>query len=260
MRATWLSVWPKTGTIGKQVILSELMEQARPRHPFRCHKGTTIPDRSPARATLESLLQIMDSQQEGNSLHDMKAALTHKVICLAGLMICHAPATDFTKAALWQIYHRLDDRKLSSIAQKWKESPEQGRTTVYYAARLLEIVRNNHTTHYAMPIYLLKAVLTLWLYAVLFDNGNLTGFSMSPGLSGSAAAKVLNPNNVDLGEWTNAGCCRIRLPGIAELLSLQGRRKLLSESTAAMHSLKNWGVSGVYLHLLKRLEASESAA
>lgn len=56
---------------------------------------------------------------------------------------------------------------------------------------------------------------------------------------------------------TLAGCSRIRLPGISDLLSLQGRQKLLSESTAAMHSLQSWGVSRVFLHLLKRLETSE---
>lgn len=236
------------------------MEQARPRHPFRCHKGIAVPDRAPARETLENLLSIISTPQDDASLRDTKASLTHKVMCLAALMVCHAPATDLTVAALRQIYHRLDNRELSIIAQKWRESPAQGRTTVYYAARLLETVRNNHATHYAMPIYLLKAVLTLWLYARLFDNSNLTGFSTSPGPRGPNATTIANPNDVDLGQWTLAGCSRICLPGIADLLSPQGRRKLLSESIIAMHSLKSWGVSRVYLDLLKRLEVSEAAA
>lgn len=251
LNATWLSVWPKTGTLGKQVILSELMEQARPRHPFRCHKGTAISDCAPARETLESLLSTMDAPQDDASLYDLKASLTHKVMCLAALMICHAPATDLTVAALRQVYRRLDDHELSNIAQKWKESSAQGRMTVYYAARLLETVRNNHATHYAMPVYLLKAVLTLWLYARLFDNSNLTGFTTS--------INITNPNDTDVGQWKSAGPSRIRLPGIADLLSRQGRRKLLSESIIAMHSLGSWGVSKVYLDLLKRLEASEPA-
>lgn len=258
LNATWASIWPKTGTLGKQVILSELMEQARPRHSFRCHKGVTTPDRTSAREALENILSIMDTQQEEVSLHDIKASLTHKVMCLAALMTCHAPATDLTVVALRQIYHRLDDRELANIAQKWKECSAKGRTTVYYAAQLLETVRNNHATHYAMPVYLLRAVLTLWLYARLFDHSSLTGFIISPGVTRTAAPNITNPNDVDIRQWTLAGCSRIGLPGVSDLLSLQGRRKLLSESTAAMHSLQSWGVSRVYLHLLKRLEASEA--
>lgn len=196
----------------------------------------------------------MDTQQETASWDDMKASLTHKVMCLAALMTCHAPATDLTVSALRQIYHRLDDRELTAVAQKWKECSAEGRTTVYYAARLLETVRSNHATHYAMPVYLLRAVLTLWLYARLFDNSSLTGFSTSPG-----DTRATNPNDVDVGQWILAGRSRIRLPGIVDLLSPHGRRKLLSEAVAAMDSLKSWGVSRVYLHLLKRLESSEAA-
>lgn len=260
MGATWLSVWPKTGTLGKQVILSELMEQARPRHLFRCHKSANLPDRLLARETLQNLLAIIDAQQDEASLYDMKASLTHKVMCLAALMTCHAPATDLTVVALRQIYHHLDDHELSVIAEKWRECPEQGRTTVYYAARLFETIRSNHTTHYAIPIYLLRSILILWLYARLFDNENLTGFSTSPGSDTSATGNITNPNDLEIHEWLLLGCSRIRLPGVADLLSLQGRRKLLSESVATMQSLKNWGVSRVYLHLLRRLESSEAAS
>jgi hypothetical protein len=240
--------------LGKQVILSELMEQVRPQHPFRCHKGMTNPDRGPARDALETILHVIDSQQETASLDDMKASLTHKILCLAALMTCHAPATDLTGAALRQIYHRLDDRELAAVAQKWKECSAYGRTTVYYAARLLETIRNNHATHYAMPVYLLRAVLTLWLYARLFDASGLARFDTSPD-----ATSATNPNDVDVGQWILAGHSRIRLPGITDLLSPQGRRKLLAESAAVMNSLKGWGVSRVYLHLLNRLEASEGA-
>ena len=214
----------------------------------------TNPDREPAREALETILHVIDSQQATASLDDMKASLTHKIMCLAALMICHAPATDLTVTALRQIYHRLDNRELAAVAQKWKECSAHGRKTVYYAARLFETIRNNHATHYAMPVYLLRAVLTLWLYARLFDASSLTGFDTSPG-----ATITTNPNDVDVGQWILAGRSRIRLPGIADLLSAQGRRKLLAESVAVMNSLKSWGVSRVYLHLLKRLEASEVA-
>lgn len=230
------------------------MEQTNPRHAFRHYKSRTIPDCTSAREALESILHVIDSQREPESLDDMKASLANKVLCLAALMACHAPATDLTVVALRQIYHRLDDRELAAVAQKWKESPAQGRTTVYYAARLLETVRSDHATHYAMPVYLLRAVLTLWSYARLFDESSLTGFDTTPGVT-----SFVNPNDMDVGQWVLAGRSKIRLPGIADLLSPQGRRKLLSESVAVMHSLKGWGVSQAYLHLLKRLEASEVA-
>ena len=254
--STWLSVWPKTGTIGKQVILLELMEQASPQHLPRCHEGAVLGGRSSARETLQGLLAIMDNQQNEGSSHDIKALLTNRVMCLAALMTCHAPVTDLLEVALRQIYHRLDNHELSNIAQKWRACPEQGRATVYYAARLFETVRNNQSAHYAMPIYLFRAVLTLWLYARLFDNENLTGFSVSSGSNTAATPSTKSPNDLDILQWLNSGSNRIQLPGIADLLNLQGRRELLFISVATMHSLKSWGVSRAYLNLLKRLASS----
>lgn len=255
--ATWLSVWPKTGALGKQVILSELMEQARPPHPFRCHKSTSVQDSNPAREALGQLLDFMKPQADEGVHSNAKASLTHKAMCLAALMTSYAPATDLTAAALRQIYHRLDDHELSNIAQAWKESHAQGQTTVYYAAQLFNCLCNNssHATHYAMPVYLLRATLTLWLYARLFHNSDVTGFKTAPGTT------IQNPVYVNTAsQWTAGGFTRIWLPRIPELLSLQGRRELLSEAIAAMQSLSCWGVSKVYLHLLRRLQTSEAAA
>lgn len=253
--ASWIPVWLKTGTLGKQVILSELIKQARP--PRRSHHNRTIPavDPKSAKEALEHILSIIESQQE-ETPDDAKASLTHKVMCLAALMTSHAPSTDLTTAALRQIYNRLDDHELSNIAQNWKESPAQGRTTIYYAARLLEALRssNNHATHYAMPVYLLRAILTLWIYARLFDDSNITGFVLS------IDTEMLDPNNVNIDHWTRAGCSRICLPGITDLLSPQGRRTLLSEAVDVMQTLSCWGISKVYLHLLRRLQTSEVAS
>lgn len=247
--ATWLSVWSKTGTLGKQVILSELMEQTRPPHPFRYHNTLSSHDSKPAREVLGQILATMETQQIDYHHNDAKASLTHKAMCLAALMSCRAPSTDLTVAALRQIYHRLDDPELSTIATKWRESDAEGRTTVYYAARLLETLRHSHATHYAMPVYLLRAILTLWLYARLFENSRI--------LSGT---DLIDPNDVDISQWRLASHIRIQLPGIPDLLSLEGRRALLSEAIAAMQSLRFWGVSKVYLHLLRRLQSSETAA
>jgi hypothetical protein len=81
-----------------------------------------ISDRAPAREALESILHVIDSQQETASLDDMKASLTHKVLCLTAPMTSHAPATNLTVAALRQIYHHLDDRELAAVAQKWRDA------------------------------------------------------------------------------------------------------------------------------------------
>lgn len=74
-----------------------------------------IPDRAPAQGALESIVYATDAQQETASWDNMKASLTHKVMCLTS-MTCHAPAAGLTVAALRQIYHRLDDRKLTAVA------------------------------------------------------------------------------------------------------------------------------------------------
>jgi len=247
--ATWLSVWSETGTLGKQVILSELMEQTRPRHLFRDHNTLSSDDSKPAREVLGQILATMETQQIDCHHNDAKASLTHKAMCLAALMSCHAPSTDLTVVALRQIYHRLDDPDLSTIATKWRESDAEGRTTVYYAARLLETLRHSHATHYAMPVYLLRAILTLWLYARLFEDSRT-----------SSETNLIDPNVVEISQWRLASHRRIHLPGITDLLSLTGRRALLSEGIVAMQSLRYWGVSKVYLHLLRRLQSSEAAA
>lgn len=105
-----------------------------------------------------------------------------------------------------------------------------------------------------MPVYLLRAVLTLWLHARLFDNSSMTESRTSPG-----DTRATNPNDIDVGQWILAGRGWICLPGNVDLLSPHGRRKLLSEAVTVMNSLKSWGISRVYLHLLKRLESKEVA-
>lgn len=109
-----------------------------------------------------------------------------------------------------------------------------------------------------MPASLLRAVLSLWLYSVLFDKPEVTGFTLELQESASIALGSVRTENDQVQDWIADGRGRVKLSSIADLLCRQGRRTLLKHSIAAMSSLKSWGISRGYLQLLERLEASES--
>ncbi|EXA29100.1 hypothetical protein FOVG_19360 [Fusarium oxysporum f. sp. pisi HDV247] len=255
----WLSTWSKTGTIGKQVIIQELTDMVRPADAQR-HRQNAFPDpeREHARDILEKLLSLMESHEKETSVAGLKALVAHKIMCLAALMLSYSPIADLTAAALRRIYKCLDDQELFQIKRAWNASPYQGRKAVLYAARLLESVRSNHTTHYSTPVFLLRAVLTLWLHSILSEKSESDESSIGKDdASSSVVIGTTNSNIAQINGWLSSGRGRVRIPGMANLLCLQGRRKLLEEAVVAMQSLKSWGASRSYLELLKRLERSE---
>ncbi|KAH7134867.1 fungal-specific transcription factor domain-containing protein [Dendryphion nanum] len=254
---SWLTVWSRTGTIGKQVILQQLMDDVRPRESFDHQEHPPSANSARAKEILVGLLTILEEEQE-TPVNDLKALIANKVICLAALMLCSSPVVDLTTIALNAIYDRVHDRELAIIAQSWKNSANEGRRVVLHAARLFETIRNHHTTHYSMPAYLLKAVLTLWLYSFLFERPKVTGFfyQEEEGNPTSIALGMAEIKSAQVQDWLSYGRGRVKLPGMANLLCAQGRQKLLKEATVAMGSLKSWGISKGYLQLLKRLEAS----
>ncbi|KAH6618441.1 fungal-specific transcription factor domain-containing protein [Boeremia exigua] len=256
---SWLSTWSKTSTLGKQVILQDLMERVRLSNANFQPSGQVIADSAHAKRCLESFLSALNEQQD-ISVDDLKASMVHKAICLTALMIGSSPGVDVTKVALSRIYRQMTDEELSHMSQAWREAPHQGREAVFHAGYLFETIRNSHSMHYSMPSYLLRAVLTLWLYSVLFDKPEVTGFTIEPGDSGSITLGTARTDNDRAWSWINQGHVRIKLPSIANLLCRLGRRKLLEHSIAAMGSLRSWGISRGYLQLLKRLEASESVS
>ncbi|CAI9629304.1 unnamed protein product [Alternaria burnsii] len=253
---SWLSTWSETSTLGKQAILQELLERVRPSGSMN-HKVAAVSDQAQAKQVLESLLSLLKEDQDV-SMDNLKASIVHKAICLTALLIGLSPALDLTKIALSCVYNQMTDQELSHIAKVWRETPHQGREAVFHAAHLFETIRNSHTSHYAMPASLLRAVLSLWLYSVLFDKPGLTGFTLESRESASIALGSARTENDQVRDWIADGRGRVKLPSIADLLCRQGRRTLLKHSLAAMSSLKGWGISRGYLQLLERLEASES--
>ncbi|KAL6704161.1 hypothetical protein ACN47E_008721 [Coniothyrium glycines] len=257
----WLATWSKTGTIGKQVILQHLMDKVRPSMPHSSTSVTFSTESAHAKDVLESLLSMLEEDVD-NEVNDLKALVAHKAICLAALMIHSSPAIDLTTIALGRIYNRLNDRELAGIAEVWKQAPHQGREVVAHAARLFETIRTNHTVHFSMPAYLLRAILTLWLYSLLFEPQEATdssGSSMEQEIPTSIALGTVDVESAQVRDWITHGYGRIKLPSIANLLCKHGRLKLLEHSKTAMRSLKSWGISKGHLQLLKRLEASETA-
>lgn len=235
------------------------MDRVRPTSSTSDPKVALPPDRAHAKEVLESLLLVLKEGQD-IPVHELKALIAHQAICFTALLICSSPALDLTKSAMSQIYNCMTDRELSQIAQVWREAPYQGREAVFYAACVFETIRNNHTIHFSMPAFLLRAVLMLWLYSLLFDKPEVTGYAVEQEDSGSIALGAAHVDSDQARGWIAHGRGRVKLPSIANLRCWQGRRKLLELSTAAMGSLKSWGISKGYLQLLKRLEASEAAS
>ncbi|KAH7357520.1 hypothetical protein BKA66DRAFT_562431 [Pyrenochaeta sp. MPI-SDFR-AT-0127] len=257
--SNWISIWSQTGTIGKQVILEELMETVRPKDHFHYQTNPSSTDTVQAEKALESLLVVMEAEHDMPVI-DLKALIAQKAICLAALMLCHVPVKDTTTAALSRIYNRCNDRELSEIGEAWRATPYQGRKMVLHAGRLFQTIRTNHTTHYSVPIYLLRATLTLWLYSLLLEKPDVTGYIREQDTLASITLGTADINSSEVGDWISNGRGRVKLPGIANLLCKQGRQKLLRESMVAMALLKSWGISKAFLHLLRRLEASETTS
>jgi hypothetical protein len=254
----WFCIWYRTGTIGKQVLIQDLMDRVQSTDSGT-QSTTGFPHGMHAKDILERLLLALNGDED-TAFEDLKALTTHKAMCLQALTICCSPAMDLVKAALKQIYNRMTDHEISQIAQIWRGADYQGREAVFHAASLFETIRNNHTTHWSMPAYLLKATLLLWSYSLLFGKPNVTGFTTEQEKPCSVTLGGANIHSDQVHDWIATGRGRVKLPSIADLFSWQGRRKLLEHSMSAMGDLKSWGVSKAYLQLLGRLKASEAAS
>lgn len=254
----WFCVWYKTGTIGRQVLIQDLMDRVQSSGSGN-HSTTEFTHGIHAKDILERLLLALNGDED-TAFEDLKALTTHKAMCLHALTTCCSPATDLVKTALKQIYNRMTDHEMSQMAQIWRGAGHQGREAVFHAASLFETIRNNHTTHWSMPAYLLKATLLLWSYSLLFGKPEVTGFTNEQEEACSVILGGANIHSDQVRGWIANGRGRVKLPSIANLFSWQGRRKLLEHSKTAMGDLKSWGVSKAYLQLLGRLKASEAAS
>ncbi|KZM28336.1 DNA binding [Ascochyta rabiei] len=252
----YISTWLKTGTLGKFVLLQDLMDRVRPTRSNSQALSAPSSEGAHAEQVLKDILLLLQQEQD-TPVEDLRALTAQQATCLAALMTSSGPTMDLTTVALNQIYNRTTNQELSRIAQAWREAPCQGREAVAHAAHLFELIRNNHTTHFSMPSYLLNAVLVLWSYSFLFENPEVTDFAIEQDLQTSVALGTTTVGSLQVQQWISDARGRVKLPSIASLLSRQGRRKLLEHAMVVMGSLKSWGISKSYLQLLKRLQASE---
>ncbi|KAH7113042.1 hypothetical protein EDB81DRAFT_893731 [Dactylonectria macrodidyma] len=253
---SWKTVWVKTNTIGKQVMLQHLSDvindqtTGHPGMPRFAHD-----DKMLAEGALTALLAMTENEQLEQPIDELKAATTHQVMALTALMIHNAPKRSLTPIVVKFIYGKAEDEALAHMAKQWRNSAGQGRLACFYAARVLQAVRSNHCTHFGTPVSLLKAVFILWIYSRLADRFHDGFLYPSP-----APTVVLGPKplgGMERTDWIESGWSRVKLPGISNLFCAEGRCKLLDESVVLMRSLKAWGISSTYAHLLTRLRASE---
>ncbi|CAJ0547385.1 Ff.00g041390.m01.CDS01 [Fusarium sp. VM40] len=254
---SWRFVWSKTNTLGKQVMLqhlSNIIKDQSASQPgtsgFSCH------DKLKASNVLTEFLALIENDQAEQSLDEVKASTTHKIMALTALMTHHTPIQNPLPTVVRYIYGKLDDSHREQIRNRWRSAPGQGRLGCFYAARILHLVRSSRCSHFGTPVSLLRAVLVLWLYSALAERVQ-DGFLYSP----TATTVVLGPkalDNMENNDWIEGGWSRVKLPGIGNLLCAEGRGKLLDEAVVLMKSLKAWGISTTYVQILLRLRAREA--
>ncbi|EEU37685.1 uncharacterized protein NECHADRAFT_87471 [Fusarium vanettenii 77-13-4] len=256
---TWKSVWSKTNTLGKQVILQHLSDVIKDQSSSQFGvPGFSYHDKLLAANVLNELLTLTENEQIEQSIDEVKAATTHQIMALSALMTHNTPTANLLPTVVRCIYGKVDDTEWSQIGERWKSSSSQGRLGCFYAARILHGVRSSHCTHFGTPVSLLRAVLVLWLYSALSERSQEGFLYPRP-----APAVVLGPKpleGMDNNSWIGIGWSRVKLPGIGNLLCAEGRGKLLDDGVTLMKSLKGWGISSTYSQILMRLRASDASA
>ncbi|KAH7133839.1 hypothetical protein EDB81DRAFT_805187 [Dactylonectria macrodidyma] len=254
----WKTAWIKTNTIGKQVMLqhlSDVINDEAAGHPGMPRFSND--EKMLAEASLRALLAMTENEQLEQPIDELKAATTHQLMALTALMIHNAPNCSLTPIVVSFIYGKTEDESLAHMAKQWRDAAGQGRLACFHAARVLQAVKSNNCTHFGTPVSLLKAVFILWIYSMLADRFQVGFLSPQP-----APTVVLGPKalaGMERTDWIESGWSRVKLPGISNLLCSEGRRKLLDESVILMRSLRAWGISSTYAHLLTRLRDSQTS-
>ncbi|BAE63467.1 unnamed protein product [Aspergillus oryzae RIB40] len=241
---TWRYAWSKTGTLGKQTILQYLANVVNGKD----HVSPASPSFSPeqnraALEALETLLEETGDQGYGHSWSDLKASAIHRVMILSALTLYHTPTSHIVPLAIKVIYGKMNDDSWTLTIDRWRSSSCQGRTGVLYASNLFETVRSARCIHFMTPVLLLKAVLVMWLYSIIHDR-----LRHGRGYQLEIPSVVLDLKSLDTPatkQWIANGSSCIKLPGISNLLSRQGRCKMLEESVVVMRSLRAWGISTI---------------
>ncbi|GKZ50238.1 hypothetical protein AbraIFM66951_003233 [Aspergillus brasiliensis] len=244
----WSAIWPKAGTFGKQAII-QLLLNAVSNHQKSSESPSS--DSIDVDEDLRQLLEVTENE-EGLSSIELKANATHRLMILYALMISNIPNLPLIPTALKIKGRHLSEVDLARLVNEWGTVSHQGRSAIFYAARILETVRSHHCAHFCTPVFFFRAVLVIWLYSSLcIPQSRLPPATEAP----SITLRAPDWGGVNAVEWINSGWGRIKLPGIGDFMSDRGRSRLLDASILNLRALKSWGISRIYEQLLARLRA-----
>ncbi|KAE8415640.1 hypothetical protein BDV36DRAFT_285212 [Aspergillus pseudocaelatus] len=253
---TWRYAWSKTGTLGKHTILQYLANVVNDKDYMSPASPSFSPEqRHAALEALETLLEETGDQGYGHSLSEVKASAAHRVMILSTLALYHTPTSHIVPLAIKVIYGKMNDDSWMLTIDRWRSSSCQGRMGALYAAHVFETVRSARCIHFMTPVLLLRAVLVLWLYSTI--HGQLRRGREYQLEIPSVVLDLKSLDTPATKQWIANGSGCIKLPGISNLLSRQGRRKTLEDAVVVMRSLKAWGISSMYAQLLERLRLVE---
>lgn len=134
----------------------------------------------------------------------------------------------------------------------WKRRPRQTRWSVYFAARILQHVRDNYLTHFTIGRCLLRAVLALWVYSQVSEYSQ--GGAEDPELRKNVTLGPSVTSDLSIADWIENGGSRVMLSGVGDLVSAQSRKKILDSGSGLLHNLDHWGLNRSYARLLLRLD------
>ncbi|KAF5612501.1 zinc finger rst2 [Fusarium sp. NRRL 25303] len=237
---SWRTIWPKTGTVGKDVIIRYLGRVINSRTNNLALPSAQDSVKLKTEEALVSLLDLIEDDQQQMQIPELKAAVSHQVMISTALATYKSPTRNLASASLKFIYGQIDDQSWGNMATQWRKSGGQARLALFWAARTLHVIRSSRCTYFATPVYLIRAVLILWLYSMLACRF-VVGFQAPA----PAPSVVLGPKRLSfMGQldWIENGWSQVKLPGIG-----------------LMKSLKCWGISASYAQLLVRLQASETS-
>jgi hypothetical protein len=254
--SSWRASWAHTGTLGKQAILQYLAYIVDARWQSAGIPGFSEDDRRAAARTLEELLSQTEDGCDIHSASELKAAIVHRIMAMTALMKFHAPVSNLLSVAFNVIYGKLQKGFWEQMADQWATFPNQGRIGVLFAARIIETVGSNRCTHFSTPVSLLRAVLLLWFYSTISDRLRRLFPARLPIPSVVLDLKALD--SIELHNWIENGSSCVKLPGCGNIMTTNGRSKMLNESIVVMKSLKAWGINSMYAQLLTRLQKIDS--
>ncbi|KAH6652286.1 fungal-specific transcription factor domain-containing protein [Truncatella angustata] len=251
----WKMAWLETGSIGKQVILRHLTRIASDQDGHIPHVPCfAASEKLQAGATLIALLALIENEAPEKALPDFKADTVHQIMGFAALMTHNSSTRHYVRLPLKFMYGKMQDESWRQAADLWGNAPAQGRLACFYAARILYVARSSLCAHFSVTTSLLRAVLVLWTYSQLAERFPDRLLCQVP-----VPSVVIGPKPLEQidSAWVASGWSRVKLPGISNLLSRDGRHKLLQETAELMRSLNNWGISSTYTQLLTRLQETE---